>query len=138
MRLIVSYNLFLNLSHSHITNFVIEDVSTKTGSTETENIKLKLKEFSLKKELKSLENKIVPPVDQFRVDINNFKAELVDHQQMIRRFDEVICQKASKTSIQEVCSTFTPRSNTSCTMILCPNPASPICQNHLRRRWHRR
>jgi hypothetical protein len=77
-------------------------INTKTGADETDEIKLKLRELATKTELKGLENKIIPPVDQFRVQIFDFKEELVQHNQTIRRFDEILCHKASKAAIQEV------------------------------------
>ena len=53
-------------------------------------------------DFKALEKSVVPPVAQMRDEINSFCVELKKHQQMIRRFDEIIWEKASKTSIQEV------------------------------------
>ena len=78
-------------------------LKTKTGATETELIKKQLKDFAFKQDLKELETRIVPTVDKARLQIIDFKDTLYKQSQMIRRFDEVICDKASKTSIQEVC-----------------------------------
>ena len=58
--------------------------------------------MSTKKNLDALRKEIEPIVQQCQQSIANFKTDMFRHSQMIRRFDEVMCEKAQKTSIQEV------------------------------------
>ena len=58
--------------------------------------------MSTKKNLDALRKEIEPIVQQCQQSISNFKTDMFRHSQMIRRFDEVMCEKAQKTSIQEV------------------------------------
>ena len=58
--------------------------------------------MSTKKNLDALRKEIEPIVQQCQQSIANFKTDMFRHSQMIRRFGEVMCEKAQKTSIQEV------------------------------------
>lgn len=58
-------------------------------------IKAQLKDFAYKTDFINLEDRIMPPVNKAKLQITEFKAQLSQHSEMIRRFDEVICEKVS-------------------------------------------
>lgn len=83
-----------------ILNLVI--LKSKTSSTETEILRNRLDDFSLKQEFKDLEMRVLPSLEKVKTQLSEFKKEQQQFHEMIRRFDEIICEKASKASINEV------------------------------------
>ena len=47
-----------------------------------------------------MEDKVFPVIQDFRKRINEFDISNDEHKRIIKRFDEIICEKASKIDIQ--------------------------------------
>ena len=53
-------------------------------------------------ELNQTRNQVIPIVEDFKVLIESFKRSNEEHTEMIKRFDEILWDKASKVSITEI------------------------------------
>ena len=65
-------------------------------------IKNDLKNFCEYKDLKELYSKVMPPLQQMGEDLATLETNMNHNREIIRRFDEVLLDKASKVAVQEV------------------------------------
>eukprot|EP00347_Sterkiella_histriomuscorum_P007153 403350064 len=70
-------------------------------TSDLERIKQSLDRFSTVTEFNTLKNDVLPVIRSFKLDIDGFKESNEQIKEMIRRFDEVLSEKASKVSILE-------------------------------------
>ena len=59
----------------------------------------KLKHYAQLKDLKELYEKVVPQLAEFEKSMQDFVTDNLQFKQMITRYDEVMAQKANKTSL---------------------------------------
>ena len=75
---------------------------TKANKDDTEILRKRLDEFAIKKDFVDLEKLVLPALENVKIQLATSNNERQQFHEMIRRFDEVICDKASKTSVTEV------------------------------------
>ena len=83
-------------------------LSKKTDNTETERILESLKLYALYQDLKDLYAKVMPPLSVFEEKMDSMAAGYEQSKEMIRRYDEVISDKASKRAITEIYEAMKP------------------------------
>jgi hypothetical protein len=85
-----------------------ELMSKKTDITETERILDSLKMYALYQDLKDLYAKVMPPLATFEQKMDEMAAGYEQSKEVIRRYDEVISDKASKSAIKDVYDAMKP------------------------------
>lgn len=83
-------------------------LAKKTDNTETERILENLKLYALYQDLKDLYAKVMPPLAVFEEKMDMMAAGYEQSKEMIRRYDEVMSDKASKRAITEVYEAMKP------------------------------
>eukprot|EP00347_Sterkiella_histriomuscorum_P017210 403350256 len=58
--------------------------------------------YALQTSLRDLRREVIPPINEFRKTMDEYNDGYAQMQQMVRRFDEVLSEKASKMSINEL------------------------------------
>ena len=53
-------------------------------------------------DLKELYDKVIPPIQSFEESMDSLEKDMMTNKQIIMRFDEVLTQKASKISVQQI------------------------------------
>ncbi|CAI2383872.1 unnamed protein product [Moneuplotes crassus] len=74
----------------------------KAGVQDVELIKQKMKRLVLQSEFDDLRKKVFPEVKKMQKTVLEFDKAQSQHNEIIRRFDEVLLEKASKTSVQQI------------------------------------
>lgn len=85
-----------------------ELLAKKTDVTETERILESLKLYALYQDLKDLYAKVMPPLATFEQKMDDMAAGYEQSKEVIRRYDEVISDKASKKAISDVYEAMKP------------------------------
>ena len=70
--------------------------------SETETLRLSLKEYSKLTDLQELYEKFLPFQSRYDDDMNSIHHEMVTNKEIIRRFDEVLTTKASKITVNNL------------------------------------
>jgi NhaP-type Na+/H+ and K+/H+ antiporter len=83
-----------------------EEISLKETIEEVDFVKSKFQEYCAYKHLKDLYNKVMPVVENFEVKLGRFNREIEQHRLVIRRFDEVMLEKASKFRLKQLENEF--------------------------------
>ncbi|CAG9327403.1 unnamed protein product [Blepharisma stoltei] len=83
-------------------NDIAEDIK-KTATKEdlsvvTEQLNIK----AYKSDLEKLERSTLPKIEEFKTCIKSFQYQMVDHEAVLSRFDELILEKASKYDLQKI------------------------------------
>lgn len=78
------------------------ELSKKTDKSETAKIWEQFKNYALYQDLKDLYSKVLPPLSGFECKMEEMSASYEQSKEMIRRYDEVMSEKASKTAIKEI------------------------------------
>lgn len=61
-----------------------------------------MEEFCKYTDLKELYDKVIPPIQNFEEVMDGLEKDMMTNKQIIMRFDEVLTQKASKISVQQI------------------------------------
>ena len=61
-----------------------------------------MEEFCKYTDLKELYDKVIPPIQNFEEVMDQLEKDMMTNKQIIMRFDEVLTQKASKISVQQI------------------------------------
>ncbi len=77
-------------------------LSRKTDKVETERQWEEMKKYALYNDLKDLYGKVIPPLAGFDAKMDMMSQSYEQSKEMIRRYDEVLLDKANKTSIKEI------------------------------------
>jgi hypothetical protein len=77
-------------------------LARKTDKAETERQWEEMKKYALYDDLKDLYAKVMPPLAGFDAKMDMMAQGYEQAREMIRRYDEVILDKANKTSIKEI------------------------------------
>ena len=67
-----------------------------------ERLAAKMQGFASYKDLKELYGKVVPPLAEFEKSMQEFTKGHKAFEEMLARYDEIMAQKANKTSLIEV------------------------------------
>lgn len=67
-----------------------------------EEISSKIENLVLKADFEKLSRRVMPEMNRFKGIITDFEKSQSQHHEILRRFDEVLLEKASKTSLQQV------------------------------------
>ena len=83
----------------------IEETDNIAGDKVDFSTFINLKELILQlpraEKIKQLEDKVTQNIDKFRKDNDTFRKDFTLHQEIIRRYDEVLAQKVSKVKMEE-------------------------------------
>jgi hypothetical protein len=74
----------------------------KTDKSEMLKVWNQFKSYALYQDLKDLYAKVLPPLSTFEEKMDEMSASYEQSKEVIRRYDEIISDKASKTSIKEL------------------------------------
>ncbi len=77
-------------------------LARKTDKSETERQWEEMKKYALYNDLKDLYGKVIPPLAGFDAKMDMMSQGYEQSKEMIRRYDEVLLDKANKTSIKEI------------------------------------
>ena len=86
-------------------NFQVETserLARKAERTELLGVVESLKKYALYQDLKDLYGKVLPPLSTFEAKMEEMSASYEQSKEMIRRYDEIMSEKASKTAIKEI------------------------------------
>ena len=78
----------------------------KADQRELERVESEFAKYSKVEELKDLEERVIPVIEEFREKIEEFRKENDKAKQIIRSFDNVLLEKASKFSVEDVKRNF--------------------------------
>ena len=56
--------------------------------------------FAVYEDMKDLYQKTIPQISKFDDKLNSFKVELNQEKEIMRRFDEILCTKATRTAME--------------------------------------
>jgi hypothetical protein len=77
-------------------------LAKKTDKVETERLWQQMQQYALYQDLKDLYAKVIPPLAGFDEKMDNMAAGYEQSKEMLRRYDEVLTEKANKTAIKEL------------------------------------
>ena len=77
-------------------NKMFNSLNNKIDLDYKDEVDKKFKQYCAYSDLKILESRVIPVIDKFKHNIQDFKDEIVQHTKIIERFDELICDKVSK------------------------------------------
>lgn len=75
---------------------------SKADVLEIQKMKKKFEGYASYEDYKELYNKVVPPIQQFEEQVISFSGDLERNREVIRRFDEVMLEKANKSNLSEI------------------------------------
>jgi len=78
------------------------DLSKKMGREDNQRIWLNFDKYAQISDFKELYKKVVPEIKKFEDRLQGFAADQFKMEQMIRRFDEVVSEKASRHDVQGI------------------------------------
>eukprot|EP00347_Sterkiella_histriomuscorum_P010846 403374700 len=82
--------------------FIDEQLNNKCDTSEAQKLWKNFGKYALYDDLKDLYQKAIPEIQKFEHKIIDYNAELEKVQVIVRRFDEIVSDKANKQNIKEV------------------------------------
>lgn len=77
-------------------------LTRKTDASETRKVWDQFSKYALYQDLKDLYNKVLPPLSTFESKMDEMSDSYEQSKEMIRRYDEIMSDKANKTAIKEI------------------------------------
>ncbi len=77
-------------------------LARKTEKTELQAVQDQFKNYALYQDLKDLYGKVLPPLSTFEAKMEEMGDSYEQSKEMIRRYDEIMSEKASKSTIKEI------------------------------------
>ena len=77
-------------------------LARKSDKSEMGKVWEQFKSYALYQDLKDLYGKVIPPLSAFETKMNEMCSGYEQSREMIRRYDEIISEKANKTAVKEV------------------------------------
>ena len=71
-------------------------------SADLDKLRIYVDKLATKQELGVVRNEVLPVIGQYRVEMDKFRDSHQQMKEMIRRFDEVLSEKASKVALIEL------------------------------------
>ncbi len=78
------------------------ELAKKTDKLDLQKVWEQFNKYAMYQDLKDLYNKVLPPLSTFEAKMDEMSASYEQSKEMIRRYDEVISDKANKTAIKEI------------------------------------
>nr|ACK37611.1 putative reticulocyte-binding protein 2 [Kahliella matisi] len=92
-------------SFNRIDNDIVNlkrQIQNKAEDYDLNALKKQTEEYALKNDFNKLEHKVLPTIQQFERKILEFQISASQHSEIIRRYDEVISEKASKFMVTQI------------------------------------